>query len=243
MKKMRRLAALIMCVFSLIGVFGAGQDTVAAAALKKGLVKENGKIYYYKKGKKVKNTLVRYKENEIYFFGSNGAAYKNKWRKVTDKEGTFYYYFAKNGRAYIAPEVRGESISFIRKKIGQAYYGFDNKGHRIYGTYVSPDRKIYCFDKKNKGKYNSNKTKAMRAAVKKYYRIKPNAEGTDCKEVYEEMLRVFGNPVEVRRESSCLPWNDTDSFTDVTLSYDTFEILMIYDDQTEQYYLYDVYSR
>lgn len=107
-----------------------------------GIVKENGKYYYYVDSKIVKNAFKNVKtktSTRTYYFGSNGAAYCGKIN------------------AY------GEKVPLV-KKIGSSYYGFDTAGIMLKGTYVIND-KLYVFSAKD-GKYNKKQTTKLRDASK-----------------------------------------------------------------------------
>lgn len=145
-KSMKRLGkcllALVLCavlaqapapLFAL-----SGEQTVQAASVKSGLKKENGKYYYYVKGKKVENTWITVKVS--------GKSYK--------------YYFAKNGAAYMGSKTYGASV----KKINGKSYAFDKNARMVKGLCVS-NYKFYYFSKKT-GVYDSAVTKKFRAASK-----------------------------------------------------------------------------
>ena len=234
MKYLKRILIACLCL-TLLNI----PATVFAAA-KTGLFTEDGKIYYYQNGKKVKNQLVKVKSNQIYFFGGDGAALVNKWRKAGDGGVGYHFYFGENGRAYISPTVAGQEISFVTKKVGTTWYGFDNKGHRTYGTYVSKKGLLYYFNPTN-GVYYTNKSKALRAAIDKYLGKVPDSD--EYKDVYNYVKKTLGNPVNVRKSDSCLPWNTKDKFTDYELEYENFIVLLIYNNRTKQYRLYDIYSK
>ena len=116
MKKTRVIPALLcmsLCMQAPLAS-GAAENTVRmvepeglcqAATAKSGLKKENGKYYYYVKGRKL----------------------KNKW-KVLKRSGKYYrYYFGKDGAAYAGKKGYDGNIHKVAK-IDGSYYGFDRLG-------------------------------------------------------------------------------------------------------------------
>ena len=123
----------------------AAETTVQDTDVLKGLVKENGKYYYYVDGKMQKG-----------------------WQNVTTTKSngqsvTYRYYFGANGAAYAGTKVYGTSVPAV-KKISGAYYGFDRLGHMLKGTYVA-NNKFYVFSSKN-GKMNGTLSVKLRSACK-----------------------------------------------------------------------------
>ena len=121
--------------------------TAEAASVKKGLVQENGKYYYYavnKAGKSVKVT--------------------EKWKtvKVTKNGKTSYsrYYFGKNGAAYAGSEKLGVKTPAV-KKIDGKYYGFGVDAKMLKGTYFI-NEKFYVFS--SNGTFDSARSSSLRRA-------------------------------------------------------------------------------
>lgn len=121
--------------------------TAEAADAKEGLVKENGKYYYYavnKSGKSVKVT--------------------EKWKtvKVTKNGKTSYsrYYFGKNGAAYAGSVKAGVKTPAI-KKINGKYYGFGTDAKMLKGTYFI-NEKFYVFS--GNGAFDSARSFRLRKA-------------------------------------------------------------------------------
>ena len=121
--------------------------TAEAASVKQGLVKENGKYYYYavnKAGKSVKVT--------------------EKWKtvKVTKNGKTSYsrYYFGKNGAAYAGSEKLGVKTPAV-KKIDGKYYGFGVDAKMLKGTYFI-NEKFYVFS--SNGTFDSARRSSLRRA-------------------------------------------------------------------------------
>lgn len=173
MKKWKRILAVILCLLCVqVPVISeTGTVQVQAAAVKTGLKKENGKYYYYVKGKKVKNVWKSVNKT------SNG------------KKITYRYYFGKDGAAYAGKKVNGVTKPAL-KKISGSYYAFDSLGRMMKGTYVvngvyrtfsSSTGKMTGIVKEN-GKYyyyvgakkavNTFKTVKIQGSGKKVYSIK-----------------------------------------------------------------------
>lgn len=84
----KRKALFLALVFMMaLQIFVLPFSTTSSAAVKNGLQKVNGKIYFYNKGKMVKNKWVHVKEDR-YYFGGNGEAYKG-YKKI----GKYRYFF------------------------------------------------------------------------------------------------------------------------------------------------------
>lgn len=108
----RKKALSFALVFALIlQVFALPFAATASAAVKNGLQKENGKTYYYNKGKMVKNKWVTVKE-DTYYFGGNGQAYKGM-----KQVGKYKYYFDSNCR---------RAADKVVKINGKKYYFMSN---------------------------------------------------------------------------------------------------------------------
>lgn len=91
----------------------AVENTVETPALKEGLVKENGKFYFYVKGVKQK------------------SCWKDIERVSGGKTVTSRYYFSRSGEALAAAKGQGTLV----KKIGSKYYGFDIYGRMIKNSF------------------------------------------------------------------------------------------------------------
>ncbi len=139
MRKCKRiLLLLLLCLgFSQMASMPGIGPAMAKAAAKEGLKTEKGKIYFYVKGKKI----------------------KNKWKTV----GKDKYYFDKTGAAITGKKSGSIVIPKVYKISGKSY-GFDNKGRMVKGLYVIKDE-FYMFSTKD-GAYKSSTTKKLRAAAK-----------------------------------------------------------------------------
>lgn len=141
MKKLRILLLMFVLLFCLQDASAPGaRCSAASSSTKSGLVKSKGKYYYYKNGKKVKNTWKTIKVN--------GKKYK--------------YYFGSNGAAYAGKTVAGEVVPAV-KTIGKYKYAFDAKGRMLTGIQVIGE-KFYYF--KSNGRLNSTRTTKLRKASK-----------------------------------------------------------------------------
>ena len=242
-KKWKKLLlyVLLVCMIQTTALPFTPAVTVEAA-VKNGLKTENGKLYYYKNGVKVTKQLVRINAAKIYFFGSNGSAVTNTFKKIVDLDGRKYgFYFGATGKAIVAPKVLGQEKNFVVKKINGVYYGFDTLGHLIRGMWVDSEKGTLSFFDTN-GAYNAAQTKTLRAAIRKFYGKKPASE-TGYKNVYTYLKTALGKH-KVIKTSSCMIWGKpTDGYTDVTMQFTNFCILLIRNNRTKQYYFYDIYSR
>ena len=232
--QLNRKRFLPVLVFLLLLCAGTACMTVSAgAAQKKGLKKEDGKYYFYSKGKKVTNKL----------------------KKVSQKKGTYYFYFGKDGAAYQAKMIgekndEGKIVNVLYNvklfRIGNKQYGFDCYGHRVEkGIYVDSKSKLYVFDKK--GVYNKKKTQALRKREELARSSHGIPRSTD---LYDRVIEVLGEPVKVvRNPGSCNGWNvgdpftgeGGDAYTDVHVYYDYFEVELVYDEDTKEYALNEFY--
>lgn len=70
-------------------------ESLSAAKTSNGLVKKNGKYYYYKSGKMLKNRWVTVNKKK-YYLGADGAA-KTGWYTIREKKGYKTYYFNSKG--------------------------------------------------------------------------------------------------------------------------------------------------
>lgn len=108
-----------------------------------GLVRKNGKTFYYKNGKKITDrfkTVDGYK----YYFGKSGKAYTGK-RKVNEN----YYYFSKTGKMKKGWITIDKNKYYFSKKSGKMFTGKHNISH--YLCYFSEKGVLYRkIDKKKK---------------------------------------------------------------------------------------------
>ncbi len=99
MKKKTRIwmvIVLLVCVSCIQGMAATAVECSAAAVKKTGLVKEKGKLFYYQKGRKL----------------------KNNWKTIEIKGKRYTYYFSKDGSAYAGKVRYGDEIPAV-KKIGR----------------------------------------------------------------------------------------------------------------------------
>ncbi len=108
-----------------------------------GLVRKNGKTFYYKNGTKITDrfkTVDGYK----YYFGKSGKAYTGK-RKVNEN----YYYFSKTGKMKKGWITINKNKYYFSKKSGKMFTGKRNISH--YLCYFSEKGVLYRkIDKKKK---------------------------------------------------------------------------------------------
>ena len=71
-------------------------SAVTPKPVKIGLKREHGNLYFYRNGEPVSDTLVK-TGGKVFYFGSSGRAFTNRWRKIDDN----WYYFKKKGRAAV----------------------------------------------------------------------------------------------------------------------------------------------
>ncbi len=146
MKKTARVLIMVLCLTLVAPAFLTMPASYAAGETtkKKGLVKENGKYYYYKK---------------------DGVKLKNSWKTITNENGSKdKYYFGTNGAAYAAPKDSAHKKVIVVKTINDVKYGFLANGKCVSGIYCNADCKVYCF--KSNGKLNEDKTKKLRKLSK-----------------------------------------------------------------------------
>lgn len=108
-----------------------------------GLVRKNGKTFYYKNGKKI---IDRFKtvDGHKYYFGKSGKAYTGK-RKVNEN----YYYFSKTGKMKKGWITIDKNKYYFSKKSGKMFTGKHNISH--YLCYFSEKGVLYRkIDKKKK---------------------------------------------------------------------------------------------
>lgn len=133
------------------GYIPAAQPLYPDTTVKKGLVTENGKTYYYKNGEKV--TGWRKISGKYYYFSaSNGAMLKSKLVKVN---GEVYYVDKKGVR------VKNKLVTKSKKKY---YFGSDGKA--VKGS-CKLNGKYYYFDTQNA--YMCTNHKLMTAKGVIYY--------------------------------------------------------------------------
>lgn len=217
----------------------AAETTVQDTDVLKGLVKENGKYYYYVDGKMQKGwqnvTTTKSNGQSVtyrYYFGANGAAYAAtpKQKTLVKKISGKYYGFNSLGRA------RTNTFCNVKLKKGKKtftyryYFGANGAayaGKKSYGTAEIAVKKI-------KGKYygfnlNGNMVKGTWVKGGKFYVFGKNGvyNASLSKKLraaagYEKeastLLSLIGNPKKVQvLENTC------------------------YGDGTEMYYYYDNY--
>lgn len=154
---LRKVILLVLCIILAQNILCCPEagETVQAATIRKGLIKEGNHYFFYINNKRVTNTW--------------------KTVKTTANGKTVYYryYFGSNGKAYAAKDLKKSmkyNKNIVLKKIGKYYYGFDRLGHMVKsGYYNNPlkydsngDPYTYYFDKN--GRCDSAKSKAIRKA-------------------------------------------------------------------------------
>lgn len=134
-------AALLIMTLMCIPVHG---DTISTehTSEKSGLVKEDSKYCYYKKGKKLKNTWKTVEGNRYYFNESGYAA------TYSTQIGSYRYIFRGDGTL-----VRPSKVSF--QKVGKYTYYVDTKGRCKTGWFMVGKR-LYRAD--YKGRISKSKT-------------------------------------------------------------------------------------
>lgn len=222
MKKWKKLMALLLCLLFVLPS-GLNPAVQADAASKSGLVKENGKYYFYNsKGAKVKSKWKSVKAangtSYRYYFSKDGAAYmgtkttpllkkiggnyyafNSQGRAITNamkKINGNYYYFGSKGAAVTGKINAGMMVPAV-KKIGGKTYGFDAEGKRIYGVYVILDKnyKSYFY-------YFNTKTGVFDAAVSHKLRV-ASAEGKPAGVLKGLLAPYAGQPKEEVYEEGC----------------------------------------
>lgn len=203
--KERLVKAAAVLVFLLLLVMGAG---TTHAAVKNGLVtRPSGNIYYYQKGKLLKNS----------------------WKTVTVKKKRYKYFFGKNGAAYKAGANRHGYYNVKVFTVGKKKFGFDSDGHLVSkGIYVDNNQKILAFT--STGKYNENRSKSLR----RKFRIFEETHKVS-KDFYRQVRKAFGKPVRQETRDGCTRWNSTDEFELICLIYKHFEIELTHDVTTGEY--------
>lgn len=108
-----------------------------------GLVRKNGKTFYYKNGKKITDRF-KIVDGYKYYFGKSGKAYTGK-RKVNEN----YYYFSKTGKMKKGWITIDKNKYYFSKKSGKMFTGKHNISH--YLCYFSEKGVLYRkIDKKKK---------------------------------------------------------------------------------------------
>lgn len=186
--KYRRYSVLIMMV--LLCVLGhtyrvSGQSvmmTVEAKAKKKksGLTRIDGKLYYYKDGKR-KTGWVTVKEKKYYFYKTGKKKFQAA--KGIKKIGDYYYGFKDSGVMRTGWVTSGDSYYYFKKKNGRAAVGKTT----IAG-------KTYTFSKKGKiskeaKKKAEQKTKKESTAKKSG---KVSSHGTSSKVLKSLDKKAYG---------------------------------------------------
>lgn len=121
MKNMRKWKKVIMVMAVIVMAMAMGVTASAASAKKTGFVRKAGKVYYYKKGKKV--TGVVKINNKYYGFDKKGVRYKQGWQKIKGK----HYFFNKYGVA----------ATGMKKA-----WSDDGQGHRYPGYFLFSDKGV-----------------------------------------------------------------------------------------------------
>ena len=174
-KKLRIVLMVFCLLFASVSAFCVLTPvSTKAATVKKGLVKENGKYYYYVVKKNCESEKL-----------------KEKWKniKVTKngKTTTYRYYFGKNGAAYAGSVKFGVKTPAV-KKIGSKYYGFGTDARMLKGTYIIND-KFYVFNSKT-GVYDNGKSTKLRKA----YGYEKKAS---------ELKKLLGKPKKTEKLNGC----------------------------------------
>lgn len=173
----------------------ASETNIGEAPVVEGLLKENGKIYYYKDGSAVKKSWITV-DGYKYYFGKDGVAYaagsdrnvlvkkigssyygfdKNghmiagKFQNVKIKSGsktvTYRYYFTSSGKAY-AGKKTAAGTEILIKKINGKQYGFLEYGRMAKGIYFNAKTNKLCYFNKSNGVYSASQSKKLNNAAK-----------------------------------------------------------------------------
>ena len=167
-----------------VSVNAADTTQSGQATVKKGLVKEKGKYYFYEV--KEDGTSVRI---------------KNKWKNVKDAKTkkTYRYYFGKDGAAYAGSKDMFGRKKLAVKKIGGKQYGFDTNARMIKGvaaSYLDSGEKLYAFNSKT-GVYDVAKTKKIRKAYGYEKKAAP-------------LKKLLGKPKKIQKTPIC--WGNTKGY-------------------------------
>ena len=186
-KMLKKSVKIILTVFCLLFVAVSAVSVDAAettqttqsgqTTVKKGLVKEKGKYYFY----------------EVKEDGTS-ARIKNKWKNVKDAKTkkTYRYYFGKDGAAYAGSKDMFGRKKLAVKKIGGKQYGFDTNARMIKGvaaSYLNSGEKLYAFNSKT-GVYDVPKTKKIRKAYGYEKKAAP-------------LKQLLGQPKKIKKGTGC----------------------------------------
>lgn len=186
MKKLKRFLAVILCLVLIQAPLQMIAHPVTVQAASGELVTKKGNKYYYFKGKKQVNC----------------------WKRIDGE----YYYFGKNGAAYMAEKIDGIKYNIVVKKIKDTYYGFDNEGHRVGGLNSTMAGNLFYFSPKS-GVYAPKTTAKYRAAAKTG--------------VYSAGLhKLLGKPLKTEKLTDlCVNWGTTGK----NYIYKKYELQTVYD--------------
>lgn len=144
MKKKWMFAAAI--VLFLIG--GCMQVRAAEEECPDGLLKIDGKYYYYEDGEPCKNEYRKVTvkgEKRFYYFQKDGSAFTDGIKKIDDGEEVFYCYFKKNGQALT------DRLKRVTVKSGKkVYFYFKSNGKAATDCIKTVDGKTYYFGENGK---------------------------------------------------------------------------------------------
>ena len=172
MKKWKRLTVLLLCLlFVQSPIMNLTLPVQAAAVVKTGLKKENGKYYFYNaKGEKIKNQWKSIKTNGVayrYYFGSNGAAFMgtktvpllkkisgryyafnamgravtNAWKNIKDASGVTYRYYFGSDGAAYMGTKNAPLLQMIKGE----YYAFNAAGRAVTNAWKNIKGRLYFF--------------------------------------------------------------------------------------------------
>lgn len=186
MKKLKRFLAVILCLVLIQAPLQILSQPVTVQAAAGTLVTKNGNKYYYYKGKKQVNC----------------------WKKIDGE----YYYFGKNGAAYMAEKIDGVKYNIAVKKVKGVSYGFDNEGHRVGGLNITMAGNLFYFSPKT-GVYAPKTTAKYRAAAKTG--------------VYStELRKLLGKQLKTEKLNDlCVSWGTTGK----NYIYKKYELQTVYD--------------
>lgn len=177
------------------------------------------------------------KKGSVYSFYQNGKKIKNKWKTVKEDGRKYRFYFGKNGNAYRAGKLYRNAYNVKLFRIGKKQYGFDSNSHLApSGTFLDGSFRFVAIGRN--GIYLEPKTKKLRSGMKTYQET-----GKVSAQTYDKVVSLLGKPSSVKRSSSCSPWNEQDSFTDVLMVYPHFEVQLIQNDRTGEYALDGYFPR
>ena len=187
MKTLKKLLFIIMAVAVLaMPVFGvqaaendipvteqSGVSPTSSPVPIRELVTKGNKIYYYYKGKMVKNKWKRYNGYK-YYFGANGNAVRGGQRI-----NNVVYVFDEKGRLFENKQNKivksGSNIYHIRTEHGRASIGYFIYKNNLY--YADPKGRLYQKKSRQNGQlYFTNSG----AARKDYNALLKNACDADC---------------------------------------------------------------